>query len=325
MGLTMKSESDILSEVEGAYNQAGKDYGAVSGQAKRYYHAIINHNMTFWKDNRICEDLEFVMSFESSQPRSLLIVAALVYRPNGNTSDQKEKADKFRDILQLVQSQMLRGFVLGTLGDNRVNRLCTETATRLLQDDIEEAKAVLKTGTGEGKKDKGADVFKARLGELVVPIQRDQRKRSIVRNVMFHLARKELDSKSIRLADLQVEHILPMNCDKGCTQKDHAERCRNDYWPDFLKENDAGENKSTSHDEYVNRLGNMVLLTGAINERLGAACWEHKRTAYSATANIKAEYCGPLISCYIQRGHDWTQKDIIERQKLLAEEIVRYW
>ena len=92
---------------------------------------------------------------------------------------------------------------------------------------------------------------------------------------------------------VNLEHVLPLNPDPG--------------WKISREEAD------TLH----NRIGNLALLSKAVNVKIGNKSFSKKKPAFKD--------CSFEYSQWISQQTAWTAKEIDRRQLLLAEEAVKTW
>ena len=94
---------------------------------------------------------------------------------------------------------------------------------------------------------------------------------------------------------VNIEHIMPKTINKKS-------------WPDIDTE---------THEKYLNRLGNLVLLDDALNKKISNKPFAYKKNLYKKSL-IKPNQD-------LQKYDEWTPKQIEERQKELAEIALKIW
>lgn len=118
----------------------------------------------------------------------------------------------------------------------------------------------------------------------------------------------EQDSKSedvdIEYGNLPIEHVMPQ---KWRTN-----------WPVEADSEEARHGLSVKRDQAVQRIGNLTLLTTALNSSVSNSAWATKREKIAEHSVLK------LNSDLVEREH-WNEKAIEERGRWLASHVAEIW
>ena len=121
--------------------------------------------------------------------------------------------------------------------------------------------------------------------------------RYILAEINNHLSPGDTNNPEANGVDADLEHILPKK------YKDH--------WLQLATKFPGG------HSKYVNRLGNMTLITPDQNRRLGNADFETKKRVY-------ADKCLDVTKRLLDEPV-WSAEAISRRQNWLASEAIKIW
>lgn len=121
--------------------------------------------------------------------------------------------------------------------------------------------------------------------------------RYILSEINNHLSVEGEPNSNANGIETDLEHIVPKKF------KDH--------WQNTVSDFPGG------HSKYINRLGNMTLMSPELNRRLGNSDFETKKPVYKQDCLI--------ITARILEEQNWTADAISRRQNWLASEAVKIW
>lgn len=127
----------------------------------------------------------------------------------------------------------------------------------------------------------------------------------------YELAGHKGNLWSLRMKDIDLEHILP--------KKVNTDTASGKSWNKDFKELDR--------EEYVDRLGNLVLIRNVKNRSLSNKSFKEKIAVYREPA-VKESTCQMKALCTMvkQSGADlWTTTLVDNRQKLIAKKAPEIW
>jgi hypothetical protein len=245
-----------------------------------YYAAILSDQHEYWSEGSV-KAREYI--------RTLRALGLEQYRPMLLSALAHFKADQVESILNYLISWSARLLIVGGLGGGVIETNYCQLAEAIRKGDLKNVKEVAEKGRRSFVPND--TVFESSF--------------STVRVSKAHLARYYLhaleiekrgkDSDMVPASDLTLEHILP-------------ERPAAGTWPNFSEED---------KEDYVKRLGNMVLLTGKLNSKLRNAPFSEKRKRYKDYDLILTREVSEL--------ENWSKTTIDKRQKELAKLAVKAW
>lgn len=275
--LYKRLKSEIVSQGD------AEEFVLALGEASTHYAALLTDAHTIWRDLglKVVQAVEALFSFRLEQNRALLLAAM-----------QRLPKEELARLLQWMVSWSVRGLVVGGIGKGK-----TETTY---------AKAALTVWAGS------ASTVEQIFAELETIIPTDLefaeafRTYSPPTNLRAHYMLRALEKgKSLEKEaylvpnpnrqELTIEHTLPRN-------RKAAE------WPSFTDEQAA---------EYVQRIGNLALVTRQENRRLGNKPFNRKKPTY--------QKAGLALTRSLAEFEDWDPKAIEKRQAELGDLAPKVW
>lgn len=251
--------------------------------ASRYYAAIVNSDHEIWSDLKTVDksniDVLDILNLEQNRP---LLLAALQHFPPKEISN----------MLRAMISWGLRGIIVGGIGGGTAERAYCVAAMKVRDGTIknvgdlrDELAKIIPTD----------DQFKAAFSTARV------NRGTLARYLLIALERVKLGKPEPELVPnedenlVNLEHILPRNPKSG-------------EWTQFTKD----EQKS-----YLQRLGNLALLSKGPNDKIGNKPFSVKKPVLTASELQLTQDAG--------NQEDWTPDAIIKRQERLAELALKVW
>ncbi|YAF97932.1 MAG: HNH endonuclease family protein [Nodularia sp. CChRGM 3473] len=108
---------------------------------------------------------------------------------------------------------------------------------------------------------------------------------------------------SYHFSNITVEHVLPQN------------PASNSEWMDWFPSQEE-------HEKYVQRIGNLVLLSSSKNSQAQNYDFETKKQKYFTT---KAGICNFALTTQVLTEKEWTPEVIERRQKTLIDKLKEVW
>jgi DNA-directed RNA polymerase specialized sigma24 family protein len=246
------------------------------------YAALLNSDHEAWGrlGTGAKNNVESVLRLNLEQNRPLLLAALQHLSPR-----------ELKRLLQAVVAWSVRGLVVGGIGGGTTERAYCDAAVKIRKGEITTAKGVYDELSPIIATD---EVFEKSFAIARVP------RTPIARYYLLALERASSNEAEPELVpnaneeEVNLEHILPRN-PAGA-------------WPGFT--NDQAK-------DLVNRLGNMVLLKKATNNRLGNTGWTAKRPKLQVSDLKLTQVAGAFA--------DWTPGAIQDRQAKLAEQAISAW
>lgn len=245
-----------------------------------YYAAILSDQHEYWGEASVKA---------RGQIRALRALELEQYRPMLLSVLARFKADQVESVLNNLISWSVRLLIVGGLGSGSIEKNYCQLAEAIRKGDLKNAKEVA---------DKGRKSFVPNDAEFESSFSTARvSKAHLARYYLFTLEQEKIgkESEVTPASDLTLEHILP-------------ERPVADSWTNFSKE---------EKENYVKRIGNMVLLAGKVNSKLRSASFSEKRKRYRDSKLI--------LTNEVSKKNDWNKAEIDERQKKLAKQAVKVW
>ena len=120
-------------------------------------------------------------------------------------------------------------------------------------------------------------------------------------------SRSKFAEKAAQSSGLWTEHVLPVSWNEDWPFADGA-----------FVERRSGDPKADERDRLLHSLGNLTLITGALNISSGNKCFAEKREKY-------AQHTSLFLNKWFVKKTGWTEADIRERGEHLAEKAVAIW
>lgn len=263
--------------------QAASDLALELRRNSRLYAAILSESHEFWSEMDLSET-------ERSYVGTLNLLRVERIRPLMLAVLDKFNKEQIKQCLRLFVSWTVRLLIHGGYGgtvekryaqhavDVRLERLCTPEALIQVLQNLIPNDSEFQTSF------QTTPVSKQYLARYYL--------RELEKQARYQRDPQQLPNKDPKAVNL--EHILP-------------ER-PNDLWPSFTNE---------LAEAYVNRLGNMALLRGKHNSKIGNQGFLQKKEYFA-----KSDF---ILTKELANYDNWGPSQIDERQKHLAELAVKAW
>jgi len=204
---------------------------------------------------------------------------------------EKYSEDDIESILQMIELLVFRNVVVSDLGANKFERDFAKIAL-----DITEKKNGKIPADDVMVRLKNQIIDDAKFESALLEYSGSNASKNVIRYILRKINKDHMsDAEPISdNAELHIEHIMPVKITRH-------------HW-----------NIDTNiHETYLWRLGNLTLLLDKLNATASAKSFAEKKTRYEKsnmwTTNELCKY------------DKWTEKQINERQRILAQEILRLW
>jgi len=205
-------------------------------------------------------------------------------------------------VINMAGALIKRTQVLGNIPGLQYGQLFTDIGNAILGQNVgaqiiaDAREAIIEHDRStKGKLVLNDDEFITRIVDL--PNIKEDRARDIF--ISLYNAKKEPATQRLSAsADLHIEHVLP--------QTHHQSN-----WPNF---------DIDMHKNCVQRLGNLMLLSGSRNSKVGQRPYSEKLELYQA--NEGNDY---WKVAFIDGVNEWTEDSIKNRQNEIAKELVKVW
>jgi hypothetical protein len=258
------------------------------------YAALRNAADTFWNPfgEETIDAIKLINALGLTQLRYLLL-AVLRELPKGQTNAKKRRKEQAAAI-QWLGAWSLRGVVAGRTGVKAAETAFINTATAVREGNAKTAAAIKQLFVKEGRA-VGDPEFEAELSRASLNA-------TATRMVIYALESKLLgvDSPLGPKPKLTREHVLPQSPDWDEPDWDH-----------FTEQD---------HLQYVERLGNTLLLTGVTNRELKNKSWAEKRHIIRSKGVKQL----PLTEEALEET-EWTKQTIEKRQNKMAKLALDVW
>lgn len=245
------------------------------------YVNIVNPSYEYWGNHDLVDGLENINHLNYKAAYSLILIA-------------KSKQFNINNLVKLVDACGKFLFKYVTIGGNSPSDVENyfNTLTKIIrkngQDSLDK---IIKSIKNKQPTDKQ---FKEIFSSKVISTQKVQR--YILERINEHLGTKETVSNNPKA--VHVEHIMP--------------RKLNAAWKNKLNDVD------NLHEEYVNRIGNVTLLSNRLNQSASNKSFKEKKEKYYSASEF-------YITKKLMEYEEWNFNTIDERQKKLAEIAVEVW
>lgn len=197
-------------------------------------------------------------------------------------------------LVRLIEVLAVRYSLIQRGRPGRIESLGARAAKNILSGDIVSASALRKELDELYIDDESFEANFATFEEGT-----SKKSRFLLRRLEQEARKRQEQAHSTELAPAQVtvEHIMPKR--------------PNSWWQSHI-----GDENEEFHEQYINRLGNMCLLS-TINSKLGNKDFPAKKDAYSKS--------GLILTKKVAGYEDWRGTQIDNRQKYLAGLAVSHW
>lgn len=139
---------------------------------------------------------------------------------------------------------------------------------------------------------------------ITLNTSKEKLQKYILSEIENSLSKTGIDEKVIAKS-ITIEHVLPKNPDKS--------------WATVY------DLDNKEHKDYVNRIGNLTLLSRKINPKLGNKSFEEKATNKEGYENSEMKLTQQLVKDYYPKYIKWDKNAVEQRQKDLAKVAVKIW
>ncbi len=259
------------------------DFATELQNASRLYAAILHSDHEFWTTlGTVTQDnIDVLGILDLEQNRPLILAIMQHFSPA-----------EIRKAMRALVSWGIRGLVVGGIGGGTAERLYCEAAVNVRKGTI---KDVVPLASALAALIHGDDEFEASFTTAEVS------RGPLARYILAALERTNAGTPEPELVpnkdqnEVNLEHILP----KNPVASD---------WPKFSLDQQR---------QYLNRVGNLALLSKGPNGKIGNKAFAIKKPILAASALALTQLAGSAA--------DWTPADIEGRQKALAALAVKTW
>jgi len=244
------------------------------------YSALLDHSHTLWEnEDEISSLIDEINFLRFRQVFPLLVV---LYRKFRN----KER-NEFKKLLKLFLNFSVRSYTILDRNPNEFERKYSEWA-RLLREDKIEIKEIIEFLKENWPSD---DEIKNKI--IGMQVKNEKKAKYILVKVNDALEKTLLHTTWSNQPTL--EHVIPRN--------------PNEEWKRYLK------SKNMKHEKFVNRLGNLTILSQKENRELGNIPYSEKRKKY-------LEMDVPLNKVTFEKLEEFDEEAIRKREEIIANLIV---
>lgn len=247
------------------------------------YAALLNPEHAYWSDfpPNARNYLDALLLFRVTQFRPVALASMDTFKPNEVTK-----------VLQMLMAISFRYTVVSALGTGNLERIYADAALAVRHG---QAKSPAKLFTQLKQAYVPDDRFKDDFAT------RSFGKAPIARYILAELNDRLENDPEKMVAEIAgritLEHILPKNINKE--------------WKDAIP---AGE----SHDDYVDRIGNLTLLEKGRNKGISSVGYKEKKAKAFSTSTL-------AINRELLKHNIWTTKEINDRSQRLANTAMQIW
>ncbi|WP_226576422.1 DUF262 domain-containing protein [Microseira wollei] len=282
-------EKELYRKISEKFKSSSEVFGFVKelSEAAELYNALEDSRSPVWNDysQEVRADIERLDLFQVSQCYSVLMAA------KENLADEL-----FPKILRIMVIVSFRYNVICELNPNKPLTIYSEVAKYIRSEKPRSAKSIFEATRLPEIYPSDID-FERAFAEKTIPTRNAKLARYILSEIesYYRGSNKELVANP-NATQVNLEHILPQ------TPKD-------EWLVEFPKK---------EYDQYVDKLGNMTLLSSPINRKVGNASFKQKCTAAFAQSELK-------ITQEVLEYPVWGPKQIEERQRKMAKAACRIW
>ena len=224
-------------------------------------------------------------------------------------------------IFRLLESYIVRREICGLTTKN-YNKVTTSfiRAAKSAPDAFDAFSKHMASMTGDiSKMPTNAQVKEAVLRRKAYGMIPTPRLRFILQNVEYDL-RDKFDEVTVATSNLTIEHVMPRKWAEHWPLSDGRTASHESSFEAMLADvpmDDAMKALVEARAQLVDTLGNLTLITGALNPSLGNAGWQKKRERLS----------GSLLALnrMVAKVDDWTEKSIEARADKIGDVILVRW
>ena len=280
-------EKELYRKISEKFKSSSEVFGFVKelSEAAELYNALEDSRSPVWDDysQDVRADIERLDLFQVSQCYSVLMAA------KENLSDEL-----FPKILRMMVIVSFRYNVICELNPIKPLTIYSKVAKYIRSEKPKSAKAIFDLLPEIYPND---IEFEEAFAAKTIPTRNAKLARYILSEIESHYrgSNKELVANP-NATQVNLEHIMP-------------QKPKDEWLVEFPKK---------EYDQYVDRLGNMTLLSSPINRKVGNSSFKQKCTAAFAQSELK-------ITQEILEYPVWSPKQIEERQRKMAKVACRIW
>ncbi len=240
--------------------------------------ALEDHTLPFWDDAPAAR--EWV--------RLLELFGVTQYRPIVFAAWRRLPLLDLTPLLRDLVALSFRYSVIGKLNTNQLERTYNDIAVQIHEGRLVSIAAIRDELRRVYPTD---EVFRQAFGSVEISVRN---RRKLIKYILCELERQQHGAQlDFETADVTIEHVLPQRGPDG--------------YPEFSPE---------SHERYVGRLGNYLLLEPRINRDIGDRPFTDKLQAYAGSVYLSARSL---------TAPEWSPKVIDARQASLARVATAIW
>ncbi len=280
-------EKELYRKISEKFKSSSEVFGFVKelSEAAELYNALEDSRSPVWDDysQDVRADIERLDLFQVSQCYSVLM-AAKENLPN----------ELFPKILRMMVIVSFRYNIICELNPIKPLTIYSKVAKYIRSEKPKFAKAIFDLLPEIYPNDRE---FEDDFAAKTIPTRNAKLARYILSEIesYYRGSNKELIANP-NATQVNLEHIMP-------------QKPKDEWLVEFPKK---------EYDQYVDRLGNMTLLSSPINRKVGNASFKQKCTAAFAQSELK-------ITQEILEYPVWSPKQIEERQRKMAKVACRIW
>ncbi len=284
-GRTSKTHLFRLMRAEITNARSALSFVEQLNEGAKLYAALTIPNHPYWNsyDQRTRNNLDTLTLLDAQQALPILLAAA-----------QEFPEDEFGKLTDILVIMAVRYNLIGELRTGVAANYYSEVPKKIRNGDIRKSAKVFRELRSIYPKD---DEFKAAFSTKV--LRNSRKARYLLAEIEKHLnagvSQIVNDTRAVNL-----EHILPKNPSQ--------------QWSKTVATMDVEE-----VDEYINRIGNLALVSSTVNKNVGTSGFERRKEKLFQVENHIQ------FSKKIADYEEWTKLTIEDRQTNLAEIAVNVW
>jgi hypothetical protein len=252
-------------------------------QAAQLYSALLNSDHEFWSDygTETRSKVQILLRFQLEQSRPMLL-AAMQHFPR----------PELQRLLSATVAWSVRGLVAGGIGGGAAEKAFSGAGIGIRSGAVKNSQDVFKSVSSVVPSDREFETAFSTMSE-----NRSKYDRYYLHELEIHV-RQQIEPEFVPNRDeakINLEHVLPRNM-------------RPSDWPSFLNH---------ELDDWLWRLGNLVLMRKTPNQRLGNRPFAQKKSTLASSDFVLTKEVGNEV--------DWTPSTIEKRQQRLATMAVSVW
>lgn len=204
--------------------------------------------------------------------------------------------DEFFAVLKVIESYVVRRFFY-RLPTNSLNRLfasCCELSDDNIVDSLQNE--LLEKKSWSAQYWPNDEEFKEKFCTLPIYDKSYSKCRLVLETLEKSLGHPE----EVKLENLTVEHVMPETL--------------NEEWKEYL-----GEDWARVFNTYLHTMGNLTLIAGPPNSTIQNKLFSEKKKEWYVHSNVG------LTQELARNWDEWTENEINERARMLAEKAVKIW